>query len=163
MISSNHVPAPYLGHPLPMTKQAASQVFEEKQVPTVWDAQQEKWYFSIIDVISALTGNDRPRKCWNDLKTKLMREGSELSDKIGQLHLPAEDGKEFTWCLLRAWSGPMHIGRQILIARFKRADPRPAPHIRCFMPSTQLSNSAPSFSAFSASPLSQASSHSLAS
>jgi hypothetical protein len=74
--------------------------------------RQEKWYFSIIDVISALTGNDRPRKYWNDLKTKLMREGSELSDKIGQLNLPAEDGKEFTWCLLRAWPGPMHIGRQ---------------------------------------------------
>ena len=163
MISSNHVPAPYLGHPLPMNKQAASQVFDDKQVPTVGGAEKEKWYVSIIDVISARTGNDRPRKYWNDLKTKLMREGSELSDKIGQLHSPAEDGKEFTWCLLRAWSGPMHIGRQIRIARFKGADPRPAPHIRCFMPSTQLINSAPSFSAFSASPLSQASSHSLAS
>jgi hypothetical protein len=55
--------------------------------------RQEKWYFSIIDVIAALTGNDRPRKYWNDLKTKLMREGSELSDKIGQLKLPSSDGK----------------------------------------------------------------------
>ena len=76
-----------------MNKQAAIHVFDDKQVRTVWDAEQEKWYFSIIDVISALTGNDRPRKYWNDLKTKLMREGSELSDKIGQLKLPAEDGK----------------------------------------------------------------------
>ena len=71
-----------------MNKQAAIQVFDDKQVRTVWDAEQEKWYFSIIDVVSALTGNDRPRKYWNDLKTKLMREGSELSDKIGQLKLP---------------------------------------------------------------------------
>jgi len=78
-----------------MNKQAAIQIFEEKQVRTVWDAEQEKWYFSIIDVISALTGNDRPRKYWNDLKTKLMREGSELSDKIGQLKLPSSDGKSY--------------------------------------------------------------------
>ena len=55
--------------------------------------RQEKWFFSIIDVIAALTGNDRPRKYWNDLKSKLLKEGSELSDKIGQLKMPAEDGK----------------------------------------------------------------------
>jgi hypothetical protein len=59
----------------------------------VWDGEQEKWFFSIIDVIAALTGNERPRKYWNDLKTKLVKEGSQLSDKIGQLKLPADDGK----------------------------------------------------------------------
>ncbi len=69
------------------------QVFDEKQVRTAWDAEQEKWFFSIIDVIAALTGNERPRKYWNDLKTKLLKEGSQLSDKIGQLKMPAEDGK----------------------------------------------------------------------
>ena len=42
-----------------MNKQAAIQVFDDKQVRTVWDAEQEKWYFSTIDVIAALTGNDR--------------------------------------------------------------------------------------------------------
>ncbi|MDX9750529.1 MAG: Bro-N domain-containing protein [Flavobacteriales bacterium] len=68
-------------------------VFDDKQVRTAWDAGQEKWFFSIIDVIAALTGTDRPRKYWNDLKTKLLKEGSELSDKIGQLKMPAEDGK----------------------------------------------------------------------
>jgi len=68
-------------------------VFDEKQVRTAWDAEQEKWFFSIIDVTAALTGNDRPRKYWNDLKSKLLKEGSELSDKIGQLKMPAEDGK----------------------------------------------------------------------
>jgi hypothetical protein len=55
--------------------------------------RQEKWYFSIIDVIAALTGSPRPRKYWNALKTKLKEEGSELSQNMGQLKLPAEDGK----------------------------------------------------------------------
>jgi hypothetical protein len=69
------------------------QVFDEKQVRTAWDAEQEKWYFSIIDVIAALTGSPRPRKYWNALKTKLNEEGSELSQNMGQLKMPAEDGK----------------------------------------------------------------------
>ena len=60
---------------------------------SVWDAEQEKCYLSIIDIIGVLTQTERPRKYWNDLKTKLQKEGSELSDKIGQLKMPAEDGK----------------------------------------------------------------------
>ncbi len=76
-----------------MDKQNAIKIFEEKQVRTVWDAEQEKWFFSIIDVIAALTGSPRPRKYWNALKTKLKDEGSELSHILGQLKLPAEDGK----------------------------------------------------------------------
>ncbi|MBZ0207766.1 MAG: Bro-N domain-containing protein [Flavobacteriales bacterium] len=76
-----------------MEKQNAIKVFDEKQVRTVWDAEQEKWFFSITDVIAALTGTDRPRKYWSDLKSRLLKEGSELSAKIGQLKLPAEDGK----------------------------------------------------------------------
>lgn len=76
-----------------MTDKNTVKVFEEKQVRTVWDGEQEKWFFSIIDVIAVLTGNERPRKYWNDLKTKLLKEGSQLSDKIGQLKLPADDGK----------------------------------------------------------------------
>jgi len=70
-------------------------VFDEKQVRTAWDPEQEKWFFSIIDVIAALTGNDRPRKYWNDLKSKLLKEGSELSDKMGQLKMLATDGKNY--------------------------------------------------------------------
>lgn len=57
------------------------QLFEEKKVRTVWDEESEEWYFSITDVIEALTGTDRPRKYWNDLKKKLQKEGSELSEK----------------------------------------------------------------------------------
>lgn len=78
-----------------MTKETAIQLFEEKQVRTVWDTEQEKWYISIVDVIEVLTGTDRPRKYWSDLKTKLKREGSELSDKIGQLKMKSSDGKNY--------------------------------------------------------------------
>ena len=68
-------------------------IFESKKVRTHWDEEKEKWYFSIIDVIEVLTGSDRPRKYWSDLKAKLATEGSQLSEKIGQLKMAAEDGK----------------------------------------------------------------------
>ncbi|WP_396172329.1 Bro-N domain-containing protein [Flavobacterium sp.] len=76
-----------------MTKLNAIQLFEERKVRTIWDDENEKWFFSIIDVIEALTESDRPRKYWSDLKTKLQKEGSELSDFIGQLKMMAPDGK----------------------------------------------------------------------
>jgi len=76
-----------------MKKQNEIKVFEEQKVRTAWDAEQEKWYFSIIDVIEILTGTDRPRKYWSDLKAKLKKEGSQLSEKIGQLKLLSSDGK----------------------------------------------------------------------
>jgi hypothetical protein len=76
-----------------MTKETTIKIFEQKQIRTSWNEDEEKWYFSIIDVIEVLTGTDRPRKYWNDLKTKLNNEGSELSEKIGQLKMTAEDGK----------------------------------------------------------------------
>jgi hypothetical protein len=76
-----------------MEKQNEIKIFEDKKVRTFWDDEQEKWYLSIIDVIELLTGTDRPRKYWSDLKTKLHKEGSELSEKIGHLKMAAEDGK----------------------------------------------------------------------
>jgi hypothetical protein len=69
------------------------QLFESNTVRTHWDVNQEKWFISIVDVIQVLTDNDRPRKYWSDLKTKLRKEGSELSEKIGQLKMEAPDGK----------------------------------------------------------------------
>ena len=76
-----------------MKKENAVKIFEHKQVRTHWDEEKELWYISVIDVIEVLTGTDRPRKYWNDLKTKLRKEGSELSEKIGQLKMQSTDGK----------------------------------------------------------------------
>lgn len=76
-------------------KENAVKIFEQKQVRTHWDAQQEKWYFSVIDVIEILTGSPRARKYWNALKTKLKTEGSELSQNMGQLKMKSEDGKYY--------------------------------------------------------------------
>jgi len=76
-----------------MTKETAIKLFEEKQVRSIWDAKEEKWYISITDVIEILTGSPRPRKYWNALKTKLKAEGSELSQKLGQLKMQSADGK----------------------------------------------------------------------
>ena len=70
-------------------------IFEERKVRTIWDEETEDWYFSIIDVVEVLTDTDRPRKYWNDLKKKLLKEGSELSEKIGQLKILANDGKKY--------------------------------------------------------------------
>lgn len=76
-----------------MTKKEAIQLFEDKQVRTVWDEKEEKWFFSIIDVIEILTNSPRPRKYWNALKTKLKAEGNELSHTMGRLKMKAADGK----------------------------------------------------------------------
>jgi len=76
-----------------MGKENAIKIFEQKQVRTYWDEEQEKWYFSVIDVIEILTASPRPRKYWNALKTKLKVEGSELSQKLGQLKMQSADGK----------------------------------------------------------------------
>jgi len=62
-------------------------IFEDKNVRTVWDEEKEKWFVSIIDVIEILTQSERPRKYWSDLKSKLKKEGSEVSEKIGQLKM----------------------------------------------------------------------------
>jgi hypothetical protein len=70
-------------------------LFHEKQVRRHWDAENELWYFSIVDVIEILTESPRPRKYWNALKTKLKDEGSELSQKVGQLKLESSDGKKY--------------------------------------------------------------------
>ena len=68
-------------------------LFNDQPVRRVWNAEEEKWYFSVVDVVRILAQNDRPRKYWDDLKRSLKSEGSELSDKIGQLKLPSSDGK----------------------------------------------------------------------
>jgi len=76
-----------------MNKETSIKLYQEQKVRTQWNDAEEKWYFSVIDVIAILTESERPRKYWSDLKTKLKNEGSELSENIGQLKMKAEDGK----------------------------------------------------------------------
>jgi hypothetical protein len=68
-------------------------IFEGKQIRRVWDAEKELWYFSVIDIILVLTESSIPRRYWSDLKNKLKNEGSEVYEKIVQLKIVAEDGK----------------------------------------------------------------------
>ena len=76
-----------------MSKETSIKIFEAKQIRSIWNEAEEKWYFSVIDVIGILTESPRPRKYWSALKTKLQSEGSELSHNLGQLKMQAEDGK----------------------------------------------------------------------
>lgn len=78
---------------MPNENQKFIATFEDAPVRRVWDEKEEKWYFSVVDVVEILSGSDRPRKYWSDLKKKLKYEGSEVSDKIGQLKMKAPDGK----------------------------------------------------------------------
>ena len=71
----------------------AIQLFENTQVRVIWNEEEEKYYFSVVDVIQVLTGSPRPRKYWSALKTKLKEEGNEVSQNLGHLKLPAPDGK----------------------------------------------------------------------
>jgi len=68
-------------------------VFEGKRIRRYWDEKNEKWYFSIIDIVQTLTDSTIPRRYWSDLKAKLSSEGSEVYEKIVQLKLKAPDGK----------------------------------------------------------------------
>ena len=74
-----------------MAEEDALVVFQGKGIRRIW--QDDEWWFSIIDIVEVLTESSRPRKYWNDLKTKLIEEGFEVSEKIGQLKIRAEDGK----------------------------------------------------------------------
>jgi hypothetical protein len=70
-------------------------LFQNQKIRSHWDAEQEQWLFNVIDIIQVLAGSDRPRKYWSDLKKKLNQEGSQLSDKIGQLKIPSAVGKSY--------------------------------------------------------------------
>jgi DNA-damage-inducible protein D len=79
-----------------MKQESAIKLFNNKKVRTHWDAELEKWFFSIVDVIEVLTDSSIPRRYWSDLKKKLHNEGSELYEKIVQLKMAASDGKKYT-------------------------------------------------------------------
>ena len=76
-----------------MTKKQAIQLFEERKVRTAWDDQEEKWYFSIVDVCGVLTDSPNPRNYWKVLKHRLLKEGNQTVTNCNQLKLRAEDGR----------------------------------------------------------------------
>lgn len=68
-------------------------VFEDKRIRTEWNAEEEDWHFSVVDIVEALTDSQNPRKYWSVLKTRLKKEGSELATNCSQLKLQSADGK----------------------------------------------------------------------
>ena len=68
-------------------------LFEGNEIRSIWDSEKEDYYFSVVDVIAALTDSNIPKRYWTDLKRKLVNEGSEVYDKIVRLKLKAPDGK----------------------------------------------------------------------
>lgn len=81
-----------------MAKNDQIQLFEDKRIRTAWDAEKEEWYFSIVDVVAVLTDQPDQRhaaKYWSVLKTRLKKEGSELTTKCSQLKMRSADGKRY--------------------------------------------------------------------
>ena len=81
-----------------MTQNDQIQLFENKRIRTAWDAEKEEWYFSIVDVVAVLTDQPDQRhaaKYWSVLKTRLKKEGSELTTKCSQLKMRSADGKRY--------------------------------------------------------------------
>ena len=73
-----------------------SNLFEGKEIRSVWDETKEDYYFSVVDVISVLTDSKVPKRYWTDLKRKLTQEGSQLYDNIVQLKMKSlKDGKKY--------------------------------------------------------------------
>jgi hypothetical protein len=78
-----------------MTKNTAIKLFNDRQIRTIWDDKQEKWYFSIVDVVGILTESPNPRKYWSVLKSRLKKEGSQLTTNCSQLKMLSSDGKYY--------------------------------------------------------------------
>jgi hypothetical protein len=78
-----------------MTKKDDIKLFDNRKIRTAWDDKQEKWYFSIVDVIGVLTDSPNPRNYWKVLKNRLKKEGSELVTNCNQLKMLSADGKMY--------------------------------------------------------------------
>lgn len=76
-----------------MNKETAIKLFEQKQIRSIWDEEDEKWYFSIVDVVGVLSDSENPNNYWKVLKNRLKKEGSELVTNCNQLKLQSSDGK----------------------------------------------------------------------
>ena len=92
-----------------MTQKNALKLFDDKKIRTLWDDVQEKWYFSIIDVVQVLTDQSdfqKARNYWKVLKNKLIKEGNQTVTNCNRLKLLAEDGKmRITDIITETWAG----------------------------------------------------------
>ena len=73
--------------------QLINKLFNNETIRTIWDKDEEKYYISIVDIVGVISRSNRPRKYWSDLKKNLIKDGFEVSEKIGQLKLKSQDGK----------------------------------------------------------------------
>jgi len=102
-----------------MSSNNSIKIFEDKSVRTIWDNEQEKWYFSVIDIVRILTDSPEPRKYWSVLKMRLKKEGSELTTKCSQLKMKSSDGKYYNTDVMDT----EHILRLIQSIPSKKAEP----------------------------------------
>ncbi|MBU1119497.1 hypothetical protein KKH43_06470 [Patescibacteria group bacterium] len=87
-------------------------VFQGKKIRRVWDEKKEKWYFSVVDIIEALTESTVPKRYWSDLKNQLKNKGSEVYEKIVRLKLKAQDGPIHSTAL--AFPQPVGFSRWVV-------------------------------------------------
>ena len=78
-----------------MEQKHALKLFNDRQIRTVWDEGEGKWYFSVVDVVAVLTDSPEPRKYWSVLKSRIKKEANELTTICSQLKMTASDGKSY--------------------------------------------------------------------
>lgn len=76
-----------------MTTSQPLQLFESNRVRSHWDAAQEKWYFSVVDVVQVLTNSSILKRYWSDLRRKLEKESGQPYEELVRLKMPAADGR----------------------------------------------------------------------
>lgn len=104
-----------------MSAKYSIRFYKDQEVRAIWDDENSKWRFSVVDIVWIISGSDRPRKYWADLKAKLQSEKSEVSEKIGQFKMMAPDGKmretdvlDSDWIILLAKNFPNNNGSDFL-------------------------------------------------
>lgn len=83
-----------------MNSKLSIRFFNDREVRAIWDEEKSQWWFSVLDIVGAITESPNPRKYWSVLKTRLKKNGNELTTRCSQLKLTASDGKKYaTDCL----------------------------------------------------------------
>ena len=78
-----------------MSSKKSIRFYKDHEVRAVWDEEKSTWWFSIVDIVGAITDSPNPRKYWSVLKTRLKKAGNELTTRCSQLKMTAADGKRY--------------------------------------------------------------------